>query len=132
MWMDHRAQQETDVINGLNHPAFQYVGGKVSIEMQLPKLLWLKRNLQENWYKSKKFMDLPDFLTWKATHDDSRLFLLNIGNLRPVFKFRNFADHSAAWFVNGITLSMKLVSKDGLVIYLNFLVLRICWIIMQA
>ena len=72
MWMDHRANQEADVINAVNHPAFQYVGGKVSIEMQLPKLLWLKRNLQNNWSQIKKFMDLPDFLTWKATSCDSR------------------------------------------------------------
>jgi ribulose kinase len=73
MWMDHRAVQETEVINSLNHSAFQYVGGKVSIEMQLPKLLWLKRNLSETWYQTKRFMDLPDFLTWKATNCDSRL-----------------------------------------------------------
>lgn len=72
MWMDHRASQEADVINALNHSAFQYVGGKVSLEMQLPKLLWLKRNLSESWYQTKKFMDLPDFLTWKATNSESR------------------------------------------------------------
>ena len=72
MWMDHRAQQETEVINAVNHSSFKYVGGKVSIEMQLPKLLWLKRNLQESWYQTKRFMDLPDFLTWKATNCDSR------------------------------------------------------------
>ncbi|XP_046643198.1 FGGY carbohydrate kinase domain-containing protein-like [Daphnia pulicaria] len=72
MWMDQRAVQETEVINALNHSAFQYVGGKVSIEMQLPKLLWLKRNLCDTWYQTKRFMDLSDFLTWKATNSDAR------------------------------------------------------------
>jgi D-ribulokinase len=43
MWMDHRAHAETDLINGTNHPALQSCGGRVSIEMQIPKLLWLKR-----------------------------------------------------------------------------------------
>ena len=44
MWMDHRAQAETDLINNQGHAVLDYVGGKVSLEMQTPKLLWLKRN----------------------------------------------------------------------------------------
>ena len=72
MWMDHRASNETDFINATKHSAFKFVGGKVSIEMQLPKLLWLKKNLPDTWRHSKAFFDLPDFLTWKATGCDSR------------------------------------------------------------
>jgi ribulose kinase len=72
MWMDHRASSETDYINATKHSAFKFVGGKVSIEMQLPKLLWLKKNLPDTWEQSKAFFDLPDFLTWKATGCDSR------------------------------------------------------------
>ena len=44
MWMDHRAGAETDLINNQGHAVLDYVGGKVSLEMQTPKLLWLKRN----------------------------------------------------------------------------------------
>ena len=59
MWMDHRASNETDFINATKHSAFKFVGGKVSIEMQLPKLLWLKKNLADTWRHSKAFFDLP-------------------------------------------------------------------------
>lgn len=75
MWMDHRAAKETEEINSTQHPSFKYVGGKVSIEMQLPKLLWLKKNIPDTWKDSGKLMDLPDFLTWRATRCDSRLYL---------------------------------------------------------
>lgn len=74
LWMDHRAAQETDFINATNDPILKYVGGKVSLEMQCPKLLWLKNNLNSTcWTKAGTFFDLPDFLTWKCTGDDSRL-----------------------------------------------------------
>lgn len=74
LWMDHRAVEETNFINATQHGLLNYVGGKVSLEMQCPKLLWLKNNLNSNcWTKAGKFFDLPDFLTWKCTGDDSRL-----------------------------------------------------------
>lgn len=73
LWMDHRALQEAEEINNFNHPVLQYVGGKISPEMETPKLLWLKRNLKEScWDKAGFFFDLPDFLTWRATGCDSR------------------------------------------------------------
>lgn len=72
MWMDHRASEETSFINSIDHEAFYYVGGKVSIEMQLPKLCWLKKNLPETWSNAGMFLDLPDFLTWKATGSEIR------------------------------------------------------------
>ena len=69
VWMDHRALAETEQINSFNnkYDVFKYVGGKISPEMQLPKLLWLKKNLPETWSKTSHFFDLPDFLTYKAT-----------------------------------------------------------------
>ena len=68
MWMDHRAKIEQNLINSKNHPSLQYVGGKVSIEMELPKILWLKNNLSnDDFNKIKYFMDLPDYLVFKAT-----------------------------------------------------------------
>ncbi|XP_075037858.1 FGGY carbohydrate kinase domain-containing protein isoform X2 [Mixophyes fleayi] len=68
MWMDHRAGSQVDRINGTKHEVLNYVGGGMSVEMQPPKLLWLKENLRlECWDKAGHFFDLPDFLTWKAT-----------------------------------------------------------------
>lgn len=73
MWMDHRAQSEADFINSLNHDVLKYVGGKVSLEMEIPKLLWLKKNLyDESFSKIHHAFDLPDFLTFKATGNASR------------------------------------------------------------
>jgi ribulose kinase len=72
MWMDHRAEKQTKFINELNHPLLKFVGGKISVEMEVPKLLWLKENLRDSWASADRFFDLPDFLTWKATGVDSR------------------------------------------------------------
>lgn len=73
LWLDHRAVKEAEEINNLNHSVLKYVGGKISPEMETPKLLWLKRNLRkECWDKAGLFFDLPDFLTWRATNCDTR------------------------------------------------------------
>ncbi|XP_001947087.2 FGGY carbohydrate kinase domain-containing protein isoform X2 [Acyrthosiphon pisum] len=74
LWMDHRAKKEADLINTTNHRVLKYVGGKISLEMETPKILWLKNNLPKNtfWQKVGRFFDLPDFLTWKATDAVSR------------------------------------------------------------
>jgi FGGY-family pentulose kinase len=72
MWLDHRAEAEAEFINSLNHECLKYVGGKVSLEMEVPKLLWLKKNLQKSFEKIHFAFDLPDFLTWMASGDDSR------------------------------------------------------------
>lgn len=71
--MDHRAEKEANFINSLGHNILRNVGGKISLEMELPKLMWLKKNLNSPcWKKAEKFFDLPDFLTWKATGCDTR------------------------------------------------------------
>lgn len=73
LWMDHRAKAQADYINSFNHNILRNVGGKVSLEMEIPKLLWLKENLPTQcWDVTDKYFDLPDFLTWKATGCDSR------------------------------------------------------------
>ncbi|XP_050535244.1 FGGY carbohydrate kinase domain-containing protein [Daktulosphaira vitifoliae] len=74
LWMDHRAKKEADFINQTGHKVLRYVGGKISLEMETPKILWLKNNFPENtfWNKVGFFFDLPDFLTWKATNAHSR------------------------------------------------------------
>ncbi|XP_073090111.1 FGGY carbohydrate kinase domain-containing protein isoform X4 [Manis javanica] len=68
MWLDHRAVSQVQRINETQHSVLQHVGGAMSVEMQAPKLLWLKENLRETcWDKAGHFFDLPDFLSWKAT-----------------------------------------------------------------
>lgn len=72
VWMDHRAILQAERINTTGHPVLKYVGGIISPEMETPKLLWLKENNSRVWKNAARFFDLPDFLTWKATGDETR------------------------------------------------------------
>lgn len=72
VWMDHRAVTQATRINETHHSVLRYVGGKISPEMETPKLLWLKENLPSAWQRAAHFFDLPDFLTWRATGDATR------------------------------------------------------------
>jgi FGGY-family pentulose kinase len=72
VWMDHRAIPEAEKINRTKHPVLRYVGGVISPEMQTPKLLWLRTHLPSTWKRAARFLDLPDFLTYRATGDDTR------------------------------------------------------------
>ncbi len=67
IWMDHRALDQAERINAGGHDVLKYVGGRISPEMQTPKLLWLSENNPETYKKARHFFDLTDFLTWKAT-----------------------------------------------------------------
>lgn len=70
MWMDHRAGDEAREINATHDEALCYVGGEVSIEMELPKVLWLKKNMPDQYQRTWRLFDLADFLVWKATDVD--------------------------------------------------------------
>ncbi|XP_064624599.1 FGGY carbohydrate kinase domain-containing protein-like [Lineus longissimus] len=73
MWMDHRAQDQADRINATKHDVLKYVGGKVSLEMDMPKILWLKESMKSRcWDVASHFLTLSDFMTWKATGSLSR------------------------------------------------------------
>jgi D-ribulokinase len=72
VWMDHRADGEAREINSSGHEVLRYVGGRMSVEMELPKLLWLKRHLPDTYSKAARFMDLADFLSYKATGRDGQ------------------------------------------------------------
>lgn len=70
--MDHRAVHEARAINQTRHDLLRFVGGQVSLEMQTPKLVWIKKNLPETWAKATRFFDLPDYLTFRSTGSDAR------------------------------------------------------------
>jgi len=70
MWMDHRAVAEQAEINATNDPALAYVGGEVSVEMQLPKVLWLRRHFPQRHALVWRYFDLADYLVWRATNAD--------------------------------------------------------------
>eukprot|EP01067_Filipodium_phascolosomae_P001471 Filipodium_phascolosomae@DN1975_c0_g1_i1.p1 len=72
MWMDHRAEEEAAFINKSKHEILRYVGGTISLEMQTPKMLWLKKNMESTWKASKHIFCLPDYLTLKSTTSVSR------------------------------------------------------------
>lgn len=70
MWMDHRAGEQAMHINATKDAALAYVGGEVSIEMELPKVLWLKQRFPERYAAVWRFFDLADFLVWRACEAD--------------------------------------------------------------
>lgn len=72
MWMDHRASSQAERITGTGHKVLRHIGGTMSPEMEMPKLLWLKENLPQTFAKAANFMDLGDYLTYRATKSTTR------------------------------------------------------------
>jgi D-ribulokinase len=72
VWMDHRAMAEARAVNDTQDDVLRYVGGSISPEMEIPKLLWLKRHLPSSYDGAGHFFDLADFLSFKATGSVAR------------------------------------------------------------
>src|SRR6266702_4415164 len=72
VWMDHRAIAEARRVNETRDDVLRYVGGSISPEMEIPKLLWLKRHLPSTYYAAGHFFDLADYLSFRATGSTSR------------------------------------------------------------
>jgi len=72
VWMDHRAQKQTEQINGTGHRVLNYVGGKMSPEQEPPKLKWIKDHLPDTWRRAAKFFDLADYLVYESCKEDVR------------------------------------------------------------
>lgn len=72
VWLDHRAIAEAEECTHTGHAVIQHSGGTLSPEMQIPKLLWLKRQRPDLWVRLGSAFDLADFLTWRATGSNAR------------------------------------------------------------
>ncbi|KAL4793778.1 FGGY family of carbohydrate kinase [Aspergillus venezuelensis] len=74
LWLDHRPVQETEKINATNHNLLRYVGGRMSVEMEIPKVMWLKNNMPKELFDECSFYDLADALTHIATGNENRSY----------------------------------------------------------
>ncbi|KZT27079.1 Pentulose kinase [Neolentinus lepideus HHB14362 ss-1] len=72
LWADHRAEEEAELINSTGSVVLDYVGGTISLEMEIPKTLWLKKRMDSKLFARCQFFDLPDFLTYRATGHNTR------------------------------------------------------------
>eukprot|EP00971_Amphidinium_carterae_P288698 5732608-Amphidinium_carterae.1 len=69
MWQDSRATAEAERINTSKHAVLHYLGGKIIPEMDIPRIMWMQEHLKE---VPAHLIELPDFLTCKATGSTSR------------------------------------------------------------
>ncbi|MEO8884070.1 MAG: FGGY-family carbohydrate kinase [Devosia sp.] len=72
VWFDHRAMAEAAECTATDDAVLQHLGGVMSPEMQVPKLMWLKRHLPASWAAMGGAYDLADFLTFRATGSNAR------------------------------------------------------------
>lgn len=72
VWLDHRAILEAEEASATPHTVLDHSGGALSPEMQIPKLMWLKRHLPDSWARTAWAFDLTDYLTWEATGNPAR------------------------------------------------------------
>jgi len=100
VWMDHRATAEARQINETQDDVLRYVGGAISPEMEIPKLLWLKRNVRSSFDAAGHFLDLADYLSYRATGSLTR-------SMCTVTCKWNFLAHERRWsapFLEGVGL----------------------------
>lgn len=90
-WFDHRAQAEAEACTAGGHRVLDFVGGTMSPEMEVPKLMWLKRHVPETWGRASQMFDLVDFLTWKASGSEAR------SECTLTCKWTYLAHESPAW-----------------------------------
>jgi FGGY-family pentulose kinase len=72
VWLDHRAIAEAEACNRTGHRVLASLGGAMSPEMEIPKLMWLKRHLPDGWRRYGRILDLADYLTFRASGSNAR------------------------------------------------------------
>ena len=71
-WMDHRGEAEAEAVTATGDRLLAYTGGTTSPEINLPKLLWLKRHDPGAFARVTAARDLVDELGFRATGTDTR------------------------------------------------------------
>lgn len=69
-WMDHRGEREAEEIGASGDRYLDYVGGTVSPEMYLPKILWMRRHTPQAWARVTAVSDLSDEVAHRVTGVD--------------------------------------------------------------
>lgn len=69
-WMDHRAECVINDIQATGHRYLDFVGGSMSPELYLPKILWLKRFRPDTYKRLKSVRDLSDAIAYRMTGVD--------------------------------------------------------------
>lgn len=110
VWLDHRAIGEAEILNASGHRVLSYSGQTLSPEMQMPKLMWLKRHLPDTWGRAGHIFDLADFLTWKATGSVTR------SRCTVTSKWNYLAHEQPGWQADFLALAglEDLLDKAGL------------------
>lgn len=72
VWMDHRATAEAAECTATQAAPLRNLGGVMSPEMQMPKLMWLKRHRPELYAQIGYAGDLGDWLGFKCTGSTER------------------------------------------------------------
>ncbi|ETX29788.1 FGGY family pentulose kinase [Roseivivax isoporae] len=71
-WFDHRATEEAARCTATGHAVLARLGGSMSPEMQIPKLMWLKARRPDLWDRLGSAWDLTDWMTHRATGGSAR------------------------------------------------------------
>lgn len=110
VWLDHRAINEADFLTASGHRVLDFAGKSMSPEMQMPKLMWLKKHLPQSWSRMAYAFDLADFLTWKATGSAER------SNCTQTAKWNFLAQENPGWQADYLALAglSDLVERAGL------------------
>ncbi|KAG7529414.1 hypothetical protein FFLO_05686 [Filobasidium floriforme] len=72
LWADHRAEEEAAFINQTGEGVLGFVGGVMSLEMEIPKTLWLKKHMKEEDFEKSFFFELDLTVTYRATESIAR------------------------------------------------------------
>ena len=87
LWNDGRTERETEYLNTL--PVAEYTGNMAFAGFTAPKLLWLRKNEEQNFARTAKIMLPKDYLAYKLTgkfatdySDASGTLLLDVKNRR--------------------------------------------------
>ncbi len=67
LWMDCRAQAESDRTTTLEHPVMRFCGGSDAVEWLVPKSMWLKRNQPDVWAKAEIVCEALDYVNFDLT-----------------------------------------------------------------